>query len=228
MGIPRAAAGFEDPPPPPPRPPPAALSATICQVEPAGIAPSGAPVPSSVTNSSPSPPTTTCETPANSPTRSSGSAPGVRGAGGGQAVVRSATLASAGVAQRRIQVFEREGNVGIRMGAGDKGGLEGRGGEKHAACQGSAVPAPEQGDIGRRAHGPPRRAAPRDLAGRGKAGAPAETPRGPAGGDAEAGHPLTEDQQRPVGATQPPQGGMELRFGRDEAHVAEIRLDDDG
>ena len=207
------------------------------------------------------------------------------------------------------------------MGAGDKGGLEGRGGEKHAACQGGAVPAPEQGDIGRlrlrvvadragreedsphrarvsdagghpvpprgvrytrnqpgssplqrliepRARRLPqggqsgrhrdrvagqgpglihraggrheaheiraaairadRQAAPHDLAERRQVGAHAETLLGAARGDSEAGHHLIEDQQRPVGVTQPPQGGMELRFGRDEAHVAEIRLDDDG
>src|SRR6267378_3967118 len=130
---------------------PPLLSAAICQVAPDGIAPSGAPLPSSVTNSSPSPPRTTWETPANSPTRSSGSAPGVsgEGAGRGQALPRSARLASAGVAQRGIQLLERPVNVGIRVGAGDEGGLESGGGEKHAARGGSAVPTPEQGRVGR-------------------------------------------------------------------------------
>src|SRR5438128_7691436 len=128
---------------------PLALSPTICQVAPAGIAPSGAPVPSSVTNSSPSPPRATRVTPVKRPTRSSGSAPpsGTSGPGRAQAVVRSVRLASAGVAQGGIQLFEREINVGLRVGAGNEGGLEGRGGEEDAARQGAAVPTREQAGV---------------------------------------------------------------------------------
>src|SRR5207249_10392094 len=59
------------------------VSGTIVQEAPAGTEPTGWPLPSSVTNNSPSPPSVMLAAPSASPTRSSGSTPGVRGAAEG-------------------------------------------------------------------------------------------------------------------------------------------------
>src|SRR5437773_6692576 len=127
-----------------------ALSGTMVQVCPAGIAVTGCPDPSSVTNSSPSPPTRTLAAPVASPTRTSGSAPGRALGGRWHAAARTArTLTSARFAKRRVELLDREIDVRIRVCAGDKGGLERRRRQKHAARQGGSVPAGEQRGVGR-------------------------------------------------------------------------------
>src|SRR5437870_11743586 len=79
--------------------------------------PIGWPFPSSVTNSSPSPPRVTLDAPTARPIRNSGSTPGVRGAAGccGRAQVAAAmvqTLASPRLAQRRVEL--RNGEIDVR------------------------------------------------------------------------------------------------------------------
>src|SRR2546422_2319938 len=122
------------------------VSATTVQLVPAGIDPSGSPLPSSVTNSSPSPPSVTLGAPTASPTRSSGSVPGVRGDGCGRAhpAARAKRLASPGFAQRRVELCEREIDVTIGVRARDEARLERRGGEEDAARERGPVPAREQ------------------------------------------------------------------------------------
>src|SRR6266571_3155720 len=130
--------------------PPLALSGTTVHVWPAGIAVTGWPEPSSVTNSSPSPPTRTLAAPVASPTRISGSAPGRAVGGRWHAAARAArTLTSARFAKRRVELLDRELDIRIRVCAGDEGGLERRRRQEHAARQGGPVPVGEQRRIGR-------------------------------------------------------------------------------
>src|SRR2546426_1981076 len=127
------------------RPP---VSGTTVQNAPAGMEPIGAPSPSSVTNSSPSPPSVTLDAPTASPTRSSGSAPGVSVVGGGgpgqAAAARARRLASPCLAQRCVELCDGDVDVRIRVCAGDEARLEGRRREEHTARQGGAVPPREQ------------------------------------------------------------------------------------
>src|SRR5437660_5084286 len=121
------------------------VSTTTVHVVPAGIEPSGSPFESSLTNSSPSPPSVTPGAPATRPMRNSGSVPGVTGCGRAQAVPTAATrLASPRLAQRRVQLCDGEVDIGIGVRAGDEAGLERRGGEEHAARERGPVPAREQ------------------------------------------------------------------------------------
>src|SRR5207247_4750285 len=127
-----------------------ALPGTTVQVCPAGSAVPGCPDPSSVTNSSPSPPTRARAAPVASPTRTSGSAPG-RAVGGWWHAAASAarTLTRARFAKRQVELLDREIDVRIRVCAGDEGGLERRRRQEYAARQGGPVPAGEQRGIGR-------------------------------------------------------------------------------
>src|SRR2546426_8527863 len=122
------------------------LFRSTVQLDPAGIDPSGSPLPSSVTNSSPSPPSVTLGAPPPSPPRGAGSVPGVRGAGCGRAhpVARARRLASPGFAQRRVELCEREIDVTIGVRARDEARLERRGGEEDAARERGPVPTREQ------------------------------------------------------------------------------------
>src|SRR3954469_10456364 len=106
-------------------------SGTATQRAPAGIDPTGTPLAASLTKSSPpsAPPIDAYGAPVARPTRSSGSA-----AAGGSApegvpvppprgqptVATSATLVSARFAQRRIELCDREVDIGFRVGRRDK------------------------------------------------------------------------------------------------------------
>src|SRR2546425_6386357 len=99
--------------------------------------PIGWPFPSSVTNSSPSPPRVTLDAPTARPIRNSGSTPDGRGAEGccGRAQVAAAmaqTLTSPRLAQRRVELRNGEIDVCIRVRAGDEARLEGRRRQEHA------------------------------------------------------------------------------------------------
>src|SRR5712692_902632 len=118
---------------------------------PAGRDPTGVPLAASLTNSSPlsGPPTDALASPAARPIRSSGSpaAPGGGcGAprGRGQAAASSVRLASARFCQRRIELFDREIDIGLRVRRRNEACLEGGRREKHAASEGGLVPAREQ------------------------------------------------------------------------------------
>src|SRR3989440_12386002 len=125
------------------------VPATPVRVVPAGIEPSGSPLESSLTNSSPSPPSVALDAPATSPMRNSGSLPGVTGCGRAQVVPAAASrLASPRLAQRRVQLCDGEFDVGIGVRTGDEASLERRGGEEHAAGERGPVPAREQRHIG--------------------------------------------------------------------------------
>src|SRR5438105_6559287 len=121
------------------------VSTATVHVVPAGIEPSGSPLESPLTNSSPSPPSVTPGAPARRPTRNSGSVPGVTDCGRAQAVPTAATrLVSPRLGQRRVELCDGEVDIGIGVRTGDEAGLEGRGGEEHAARQRGPVPAREQ------------------------------------------------------------------------------------
>src|SRR5438309_7710088 len=140
------------------------VSGTTLREAPAGRDPTGSPFPSSVPNSSPSPPSVTFAAAALSPTRNSGSAPGVRGAGaacgrGHAAAARASRLASPRLAQGRVELCDGEVDVRIRVRAGDETRLEGRRREEHTPGERRAVPAREQARVRalrrrERAHGP--------------------------------------------------------------------------
>src|SRR2546426_8932261 len=122
------------------------LFRSTVQLDPAGIDPSGSPLASAGTTGSPSPPSVPLGAPTASPTRSSGSVPGVRGDGCGRAhpAARARRLASPGFAQRRVELCEREIDVTIGVRARDEARLERRGGEEDAARERGPVPAREQ------------------------------------------------------------------------------------
>src|SRR5207302_4035570 len=121
------------------------VSTATVHVVPTGIDPSGSPLESSLTNSSPSPPRATLGAPAASPMRNSGSVPGVTGCGRAQAVpTATSRLGSPRLAERRVQLCDGEVDIGIGVCTGDEAGLERRGGEEHAARQRGPVPAREQ------------------------------------------------------------------------------------
>src|SRR6266545_4653141 len=127
-------------------------SGTTVHMTSAGMEPTGSPLPSSVTNSSPppSPPNATPEAPTTSATRSSGSPVGAgTPAGRGQATARTTRkLASARFVQRRIELCDREIDVRIRVRAGDERRLERRGRQEHSAGECRPVPAREQRPVG--------------------------------------------------------------------------------
>src|SRR5437879_3486962 len=122
------------------------VSATTVQLVPAGIEPSGSPLPSSGRNSSPSPPNVTLGAPTAMPTRSSGSVPGVKAAGCGRAhpAATASRLARPGFAQGRVELCEREIDIPIGVRARDEARLERRGGEEHATRERGPVPAREE------------------------------------------------------------------------------------
>src|SRR5437868_9499666 len=144
------------------------VSTSTVHVVPTGIEPSGSPFESSLTNSSPSPPSVTPGAPAARPMRNSGSVPGVTGCGRAQALPAAAIrltpfqamtrtarrarpgeqagtgLTSPRLAQCRVQLCDGEVDIGIGVCAGDEAGLERRGGEEHAARERGPVPAREQ------------------------------------------------------------------------------------
>mmetsp|Transcript_16779 Transcript_16779/g.47749 ORF Transcript_16779/g.47749 Transcript_16779/m.47749 type:complete len:314 (+) Transcript_16779:108-1049(+) len=82
-------------------------------------------------------------------------------------------------------------------------------------------------DVLAAAVGPHREAAPDDLAHGRHVGRDAEVLLGPAVGDAEAGHDLVEHQQRAVLRGELAEALQELHGGRDEARVADHRLQND-
>src|SRR5436853_2746565 len=150
------------------------VSTTTVQVVPTGIEPSGSPFESSLTNSSPSPPSVTPGAPAARPMRNSGSVPGVTGGGRAQALPAAASrLTSPRLAQCRVQLCDGEVDIGIGVCAGDEAGLERRGGEEHTARERGPVPAREHRGIrglglgevadgaGREVHPPHRARVPR-------------------------------------------------------------------
>src|SRR5205814_7839922 len=103
------------------------LSGTTVHVCPAGIAVTGWPLPSSVTYSSPSPPSRTLAATVASPTRTSGSALGSAAGGRWHAAATAASrLISARFAKRRVELFDGEIDVRIRVGAGGESGFERR------------------------------------------------------------------------------------------------------
>ena len=79
----------------------------------------------------------------------------------------------------------------------------------------------------RPAEGPDRQPAADDLAEGREVGADALAFLDPAGCDAEAGHDLIEDQHAAVARGQLAQAGEKSRPRQHEAHVADVRLDDD-
>src|SRR2546430_5329302 len=90
--------------------------------------------------------------PSASPTRSSGSTPGGRGAaegcGRGQAAAaRARRLASPRLAQGRVELCDGEVDVGIRVRAGDEPRLEGRGREEHTPGERRAMPPRKQARV---------------------------------------------------------------------------------
>src|SRR5437867_11063323 len=117
--------------------PPPTESGTTVQVTPAGMEPTGSPLPSSVTNSSPSPPRVTLVAPTARATRNSGSPPpGARAPGGlAQPAATTRRLASASFVQRRIELGDGEIEVGIRVRIGDESRLERGGRQVHPAGQ---------------------------------------------------------------------------------------------
>src|SRR6185503_11677258 len=133
-----------------------AESGIAIQRVPAGIDPTACPFPSSVTNSSPlsAPPSTTLCTPTARATRSSGSPPPLLGVGaapgcGHPSAARARTvLASARVAEGRIQLFDREVDIRIGVGARDKSRFERGGREEDAAGERRLVPACKERRVG--------------------------------------------------------------------------------
>src|SRR5207248_7911293 len=119
------------------------VSTTTVHVAPDGIEPRGSPFESSLTNSSPSPPSETPGAPATRPMRNSGSAPGVSGCGRAQAAAAT-RLVSPRLAQFRVQLCDGEVDIGIGVRAADEAGLERRGSEEYAARERGTVPAREQ------------------------------------------------------------------------------------
>src|SRR2546423_1193209 len=135
--------------------PGSAESGSATQRVPAGIAPTGAPLTTSLTNSSPAsgPPSDALAAPAASPMRSSGSAPAAppgprTGARKGQpALATSARLASARLVQRRIELRDGEVDICVGMRSRDERGFEGGRREKDTARERGPMPPPEQRTI---------------------------------------------------------------------------------
>src|SRR5439155_1447712 len=196
------------------------VSGTIVQEAPAGTEPTGWPLPSSVTNNSPSPPSVMLAAPSASPTRSSGSTPGVRGAaegcGRGQAAAaRARRLASPRLAQGRVELCDGEVDVGIRVRAGDEPRLEGRGREEHTPGERRAMPPRKQARVRtlrlrERAHRP-----------RGEIDAPHRAGMTPGRRDAVPARGRPHTRHQPGGPPRPPvtEAGT--------PGIAALRLDDD-
>ncbi len=111
---------------------------------------------------------------------------------------------------------------------GDPGGH----GQRVAAERAGLVDRPERGevvhDVGASAEGADREAAADDFAHGGEVGGDAGDFLGAAGGEAEAGHDLIENENAGVGGAGGAEGFKEAGVGQDKPAVGGVGLDDDG